>query len=401
MAIEPRPQERARFTRSLLDRFQLHRRVGLCSAARVETRLTLTEIGRRLGLGKSTVQRAMANDPRCNRETAERVRRAAAKLGYKPDPIFAALASRRARRGGQGIPLALLVDERAGEEGGHVTQPVVERATELGYRVELINLRAWDTPRRLWKVLYARGVAGVVAKSLRAEHRELLESNDLFPLVCVGRTDPMPFNTVRPSIHFSVHQVWERLTRLGYRRIGAAILRHEPMVEDDFSRFGAALACQALSKHAEGAPIPPLLNPLGSASDTVAWAKQHRPDVVIGFHVGQYFELVDAGFKIPKDIAFACLHLDAASPSDESYVGRIAGIVQDYPLIGRSAVNLLDQMIRHGERGVPRKPITIMVHAEWREGKSLPPRSSGGRRQVEEPRARPTRVESGAGHRAR
>jgi DNA-binding LacI/PurR family transcriptional regulator len=341
----------------------------------VEKRITLTEIGRRLGLGKSTIQRAMANDPRCNPETAKRVRDAAAALGYLPDPIFSALASRRLRRGGDGIPIALLVDERADtqKEGGEVAAPITERAAQLGYRVETVNLRTFATPKRLWSTLFARGVTGVLAKSLRKEHAALLEANDRFPLVCVGRTDPHPFNTVRPSIQFAVHQAWERLWRLGYRRIGAAILRHEPMVEDDFSRYAAALACQALSVGAEGPPIPPLRTPLGAPSDIAAWAKEHKPDGVIGFHIGQFFDLRDAGLPMGTDIGFACLH---TAPPDANGVhdGEIAGIVQDFTLLGRSAVNLLDQMIRHGERGRPEKPITIMVHSGWLDGASLPAR---------------------------
>jgi LacI family transcriptional regulator len=350
----------------------------IASTTGVEKRLTLTEIGKRLGLGKSTVQRAMANDPRCNPETAERVRRAAAELGYRPDPIFAALASRRDRRGGDGIPLVLLVDGHPDlvNAGGPVADAIAARAAALGYRVETVNLRTCEAPRRLWKILFARGVAGVLAQALRAEHAELLAGNDLFPVVCVGRTDPLPYNTVRPSIQFSVHQVWERMKQLGYRRIGAAILRHEPMVEDDFSRFAAALACAALSEHADGPPVPPLRTPITAPSDIARWAREHRPDAVIGFHVGQYFLLRDEGFRIPEEIGFACLHLDGADPGT-NHLGLMAGIVQDYPLIARSAVNLLDQMIRHGERGQPEKPITIMVHSTWKDGASLPPRGTG------------------------
>lgn len=350
--------------------------------------LTLTEIGEKLGLSKSTVQRAMANDPRCNPATAERVRKLADELGYRPDPIFAALASRRGRGGSAGIPLAYLVDEAPGrDEMSYYTPPLVARATELGYRIEKINLRTWDSPRRLWKILFSRGVAGILARCLRAEHSALLEENDIFPLVCVGRTDPLPFNTVRPSIQFAVHQVWQRMTQLGYRRIGAAVLQHEPMVEDDFSRYSAVLGCQGLSTQAEGAPIPPLTTSIRGPSQIVPWVREHRPDAVIGFHVRHYYELRDAGFKIPEDIGFASLHL-FGGPGGNTANGLIAGIAQDYALISRSSVNLLDQMIRHGERGVPEKPVTLMVHSEWLDGRSLPSKGASGQAEPAAKRAR-------------
>ena len=38
------------------------------------------------------------------------------------------------------------------------------------------------------------------------------------------------------------------------------------------------------------------------------------------------------------------------------------------------AINLLDQRIRHGDRGVPENPISIMVEYAWHEGQSLPVR---------------------------
>lgn len=341
----------------------------------MEPRITLSDIGRRLGLGKSTVQRALSNDPGCSPETAELVRRTAAELGYRPDPIFAALAARRVRRGGSGIPLVHLVDERAkgNKPSGHYAEHLAERAQELGYGLERINLGTWASPRRLWKILFARGVAGVIADSLRAHRAELLAANTLFPLVCVGRTDPMPFNTIRPSIVHPVHEMWTRMNALGYRRIGAAILSHDPMVEDDFSRFAAALACQALDSRGDAVAIPPLRTSIHAASEIAGWAKRHRPDAVIGFHVGQYYDLLDAGLKVPEELGFACLHLDEV-PREPEYAGLFAGMAQDFPLIARSAVNLLDQMVRHGERGVPRKPINLTVHAEWREGRTLPPR---------------------------
>lgn len=338
-------------------------------------RPTLVDLARHLGVGKSTVQRALSNDPRCNKETAARVREAAERLGYRPDPVFAAMVSRRERRSGDGIPIAYLVNvvEAPERVGMLITERLSARAQQLGYKVEVINLATWDSPRRLWQILYARGFAGVLLGTLRGGYRDLLLGNDLFPVVCVGRGDPLPFNTVRPAILPAVHQAWERMRELGYRRIGAAIMRHAPMIEDDFSRLASSLGCQAVMGGDGGEAIPPLLESLRGQGSIVDWARRHRPDAVLGFHPGQYDVLRSAGIKIPRDMGFASLHNGFFHDGDPN-LGIVAGMSQNFPLIARSAVNLLDQMIRHGERGVPAEPITITVESVWTDGRSLPSR---------------------------
>ncbi|MFH1497504.1 MAG: LacI family DNA-binding transcriptional regulator [Verrucomicrobiota bacterium] len=349
-------------------------------------RPTLVDLARHLGVGKSTVQRALSNDPRCNKETAARVREAAEKLGYRPDPVFAAMVSRRQRKTGGGIPIAYLVNVVKAPErvGVLITEWLSARAEQLGYKVEVINLATWDSPRRLWQILYARGFAGVLLGTLRSDYRDLLLGNDRFPVVCVGRGDPLPFNTVRPAILPAVHQAWERMRALGYRRIGAAIMRHEPMIEDDFSRLAGALGCQALMGGDGGEAIPPLLDSLRGQSSFEEWVRRHRPDAVLGFHPGQYAVLRSMGIKIPRDMGFACLHNDFFNEGKRR-PGMVACMAQNFPLIARSAVNLLDQMIRHGERGVPAEPITITVESVWSDGRSLPSRLKKTRKPKPDP----------------
>lgn len=335
-------------------------------------KLTITDIARHLGIGRSTVQRALSNDPHCRTETREKVLRTAKRLGYRPDPVFAALGSRQTRRSSDaGTPIAYLVG-RSGGVGIH--DLLTGRARELGYTIHRIDLTTWESPGRLWPILHSRGYAGVLAGVLTGRLRELMLDNDRFPLVCVGRgeVDP-PFNTVRPAILSSVQQAWERMWELGYRRIGAAILSHDPVLADDFSRLAAVTGCQAQAKRPEAA-IPPLREPIGGDMNAVVgWVRRHRPDAVLGFHTGLCHLLRSAGIRIPEDLGFACLHNDRAGLESKK-PREIAGMTQNFPAIARGAVNLLDQMIRHGECGVPASPVTITVQSLWSEGRSLPPR---------------------------
>src|SRR5687767_1509808 len=50
-------------------------------------RTSILQVARRVGVSHSTVSRALAGDPRITADTAERVREAAAALGYRPNRL--------------------------------------------------------------------------------------------------------------------------------------------------------------------------------------------------------------------------------------------------------------------------------------------------------------------------
>lgn len=333
--------------------------------------MNLRELARLAGVGKSTAQRALANDPRCHPDTRAKVRALAKEHGYRPDPVFATMASRRKRSGADGLPIAYFDCHEAGRHmGGLYAEPVRRRAEELGYRIEPVELAEWESPKRMWSVLFSRGVAGAIVGSANRERVPLLLGNERFPIVCAGRIDVMPYNTVMPSIIGGLKLAFLRMHALGYRRIGFALMRHDPELEDDFERHAAALACQEeFLKKADRVPI--LRAEVEDHAAVVEWHRKHRPDAVLGFHIGMFYVLRGAGVSIPGDTAFAALHLLPPSEST-SPLGLIAGVNQNYDLIGRTAVNLIDQMVRHGEVGPLKHPAVISVESDWLDGKSLP-----------------------------
>jgi len=327
---------------------------------------SLKDLAQAAGVSKSTAQRAMSNDPRCAIETREKVQKTAAEMGYRPNPIFSSMGFRNEHKRLDGVPLAYL-DVVMSEEkaaGTSYFPAASKRAFQLGYNLQHFNIGEWECPEQVWKVLYARGFAGILLGRVHARDLPLLKQNELFPVVCCGRLDALPYHMVRPSILRSMHWLWRKLAAMGYRRIGAAIGRHEPAVEDDFSRYASVLACQAETE-GESEAIPPFLGFPASTKELGDWAKKYRPDVVIGFHTGQYYALHDAGFTIPEELGYVALHSDSTSEL------KICSLNQNYFLIGECAVNLLDQLIRHGERGLPENPLNVIVEPSWIDGRTL------------------------------
>ncbi len=44
----------------------------------------------------------------------------------------------------------------------------------------------------------------------------------------------------------------------------------------------------------------------------------------------------------------------------------------DYAMIGRTAVDQIDLMLRHHIHGLPKSPITVQVPSQWIEGDTMP-----------------------------
>lgn len=105
--------------------------------------------------------------------------------------------------------------------------------------------------------------------------------------------------------------------------------------------------------------------------------ERHRPDVVIGFHSGMHHALLESGWKVPQQIGFINLHME------EWHVGHFAGVDVRSSEIGSRAVNMLDELIRHKERGLTDDPRTLLVDSIWLDGPSLGYPGQGGNRNTQ------------------
>ena len=328
-------------------------------------RPNLSDVAAAAGVSKSTAQRVLAYDSRCAEKTRTKVLRVATEMGYVPDPVFAAVgARRRSKNRKDAAPLAYLVAQtKPGKPSGGANYfpHCKARAEALGYKLELINIAKLESPQRLWQILYAKGYVGILVGSVRQEFHEILLTNNLFPTVCVGRLDPLPYHTIRPSIQAGVRVVWQQVVSRGYKRIGAAIFRHDPVLEDDFSRFSTIIGSQ-LTDFPQNEPIPSLVCDFDEKDGFIPWIKRYKPDAVIGFHDGLLDLLKNAGYRIPDDIGFATLHRKSS---------KVCGLNEDVETCAASAVNFLDQIIRLGERGIPKTPINLMIESKWIDGDTL------------------------------
>ncbi len=154
--------------------------VPLPASAPASEKVTATDVARRAGVSQSAVSRVFTPGASASKRTIEKVRAAAAQLGYRPDPLARAMITGRTRIIGlvvaylenQFYPMALERLSRALQERGyHILVFMAENSTEkvsevvqelIDYRVDGIVTASVAMTSDLTARLSARGIPVVL-----------------------------------------------------------------------------------------------------------------------------------------------------------------------------------------------------------------------------------------------
>ena len=341
---------------------------------------TLREIAQRAGLSHTTVSLSLRNDPSIPERTRARVRSLADAMGYRSNVLVSALMTQVRLRQRQATPEVVgfltggptEADWKNHSASVGFYEGARHRAQQLGMRLETFwlgptGLRADETCR----MLRARAIRGnLIAPFPLPVYPKPL---DWSYLICVAlgyafRSQPLPRATHH---HFrGSFTAVENLRRLGYRRIGLMLAPDENS-RVGYSWLGGYLAAQQVLG---GALLTPLFAPdFADAREIRRWLAHEKPDAVIGFGPKQMLALTAAGCSIPGDLAFAALDVQQARLSA---VNDVAGIDQNLPVIGATAMDLLAIQLYHNEHGLPQGPVLSMVEGRWVDGTTAPRRDA-------------------------
>jgi len=338
-------------------------------------RVTIRDIAHASGLSKSTVALVLKEQPGPSPATCAKVRAVADRLGYLPDPALSHLASHRwqSRRATPASTLAAILPH-ASKQPTPLWAGVEEAAARLGYKVDWLPLSDYGSFQPLPKILRHRGIRGVLLPPL-AEGAGFRRSKwDGFTLVALTRGNHFfPVHAVAHDTFTNARLCWRKVQSLGYRRIGAAPFRHPEPMEEDVIRYGAFTACAELENSRAGR-IPVFNGLLGDRAGFLRWVRRWRPDVVIGFNVQCLRFLQEEGIRVPEEMAFATLHSGISNLPE----GPLAGMMHIPHRIGMTAVEFMDELIRHNQHGLPSEPHTVLLQQQWRDGYSCPARAGEG-----------------------
>lgn len=335
---------------------------------------TMRDVARLVGMSIATVSRCLANKPDASAITRRRVLAACRKVGYRPNPLVAALMQSRRRHSppADTLTLAYVTAFPTADGWRQHPSPIFRqmfagaraRAEERSYRLEHFWLfRDGMTNRRFSQMLEARGVRGLLLAPV-PDTRTVIELKwGNFSAVVLGLTPTTSvFHRVTTDYYQSMLLAMERCVKLGYKRPGLAA-RLETIKRLEFRWEGAWLvACERFGLTAIPAP---LFVDEWTSDKVERWLDREKPDVVIGPVLGKLEEFIRAsGRRVPDDLGLVGLLVPRAGD-------RLSGVLQDGEVIGAVAVDQLIGALGRNETGIPPHPITHTTLGRWNTGRTL------------------------------
>lgn len=338
---------------------------------------TLKDIAKLVKLHHSTVSLALRHDVRLPEETRLRVHAAAEKLGYRPNPLVSALMSHRAR--GQApayqMELAFLSATETREEwlgtstGYQRMWTGARRQADLcGYSLNLYaRSPSTISAAGFARMLAARNIRGVLIAPLSNASNEIEMDWAGLSVVELG------FTLRQPNFHRVVHDYFHamrialrRMRELGYRRVGLVL---RSFMDEKVHRLWRAAFMDDYGQLTPKQRVQPLLLPDITPAALRQWITRHKPEAILTIEPDNLIpELRKLGLRVPDDIGLASLGCYGANSST-------AGIYQAYESMGEVAIDLLVNMVRRGDRGVPDRTISTLIGGVWVDGPTLPPKA--------------------------
>ena len=350
--------------------------------------VTLRDIAKRLNVSHATVSLALRDHPRISVKRREEVQKIAKEMGYRPDPMLAALAEYRHQKSPVPVAsgMAWITRWNRAERASLLGRAEIRaywkgafaEAEAQGYRLEEV---AWDetcTPARMEQILATRGIQAILLPPHEREHDWEGFDWSHFSAVCVGQGFGLPLHKIDTNhVHDGVLAM-EAIRAKGYQRVGfvgqwKAQAQGRPASgyasQMAFLNYSGTMLAQGNTT--PDAVLPPFWTPEGaplaeSQERFVAWLKANRPDAILAAEPGIRELLRSVGLEAPRDIGLATMNVNDGSSE--------AGISPQMETVGLVAVRTLISLVRLRRRGFPPYGITSMIEGVWTDGPSLPPK---------------------------
>ena len=377
--------------------------------ARISSRISLQDIAEALGVNRSTVSLALRDDPRLPEATRQRVKQAAAEIGYKANPLVSAWLQ-QVRSSGAASMGASLAFVLCNTPHNLIAAPIYQamlsgarqEAQALGYSVAEFDIPCTELhAERIARILKARGMRGVLlfdpSASITAEQIGFLE-RDFATVVLLRCGVEQRFHTVTVDLAWNLALALKKLTEQGCRRVALGICPSDTRYALTRVLMPEYLYYQSTIPAEERVPpMPP--ETLNNSAVFRKWLREGRADALIAVRTGDYQFVTEPDGLPPIKLAFTLLGTESsqatpqvvtfnpyaqpslpASPTPGTHkvpkLPRFAGIENQAAEIGKAATALLSQQVTQNRFGTPDHPLEIRIKGRWVEERS--PTTMGG-----------------------
>lgn len=317
------------------------------------------------GVARSTVSKALHDDPTIPKASRERIKALVEKMSYRPHPLIAALMSQLHNRRRRNDPLYLAwidlwTPEDQASRGKFPTPSLLgarNRAQEIGYTIAVHNVGATGiTPSRLRQILLTRSQLGLIFPPVPQSQMRYPFDMTGFTGVAIGTSLAEPNLNRVSNNHYQGGQLACRTLRArGFRKIGLVLSPWND--ERSYGRWRASFLLEQQQWPVDER-VPALLADQSDEGLFRKWAKRWKPDAILVTEdtAEQWVEsLPSPGPRV------VWLALDRVRKG-------IWGINYMSEEVGAVAAELVVGQLQRNERGAPARPRSILIDGEWMEG---------------------------------
>jgi DNA-binding LacI/PurR family transcriptional regulator len=258
---------------------------------------TIYDVAQAAGVAPSTVSRTFSRPGRVNSETADRIRKVAAELGYRTNPMARALSTTHTNL------LAFVVPDITNPVYFEIIDGVQEEATEAGYTVLLVDSRESDRRERESLERALPIVEGIILGTSRMSDASIRMIAKRTPMVALNRA-VREIPSVVPDNARGVRRALEHLGELGHEPI-TYLAGPEASWADGMRWRGLREASLELAVHVRRlGPLSPTVS--GGVAGAKAWA-QAPTTGVIAFNdlvaIGFIRYVSARGYRVPEEVS--------------------------------------------------------------------------------------------------
>ncbi|MCD2444099.1 LacI family transcriptional regulator [Agromyces sp. SYSU K20354] len=306
------------------------------------TNPTIYDVARVSGVAPSTVSRTFSRPGRVNVETADRIRRVAAELGYRTKPVTRALSTARTRL------FAVIVPDVPDRFFREVIRGATEAANAAGYTVVVVDAQRSAESERAALDRLLPVVDGVIFAASLLPDATIRVAAKQRPTVVLNRAMADVASVLTDSAD-GMRQSVEHLAALGHREL-TYIAGPAASWADGIRWRSFKVATHRLGLRARRVgPTQP--TPAGGVAAAQAFARQPTSGVIAfndfiaaGFIRG----LAEAGLRVPEDVSVVGF---------DNLAGRFGGpplttVAAPLPHLGSHAVRILLQQLSGAQAGL-------------------------------------------------
>ena len=270
--------------------------------------ITLKEIGEKVGVSKSTVHRALQNQPMISFETKEKVLQAVKEYNYEPNVLARGLLKVKT------YTLGVIITDIGSSYYSKIVRGIEDEAEKRDYSVLLYNSdRNIGKLQRCIKELKRRAVDGIMIAPFNDETESFQDlKREKFPFILFNSEIKMEAEQVFSDDLTGAFMMTEYLIKLGHRRIGYITTSMQDS-QAQSKLEGYKMALQKYNLDWDDALVETCTPSYTRESEYNATNNllkmRHRPSAI--FAVSDFVALgaleaaKEAGLMVPRDISIA------------------------------------------------------------------------------------------------